>query len=103
MDLYPPSEWGVSTVNKHSVLDCVLPPYTAQNTKAQDPAEKTINKILDELDPELYQLSMKIHGVFKLIRLALVSLIPNLLDHPEIGFEERSVCFPVSKPVAGHL
>ncbi|KAF9071529.1 hypothetical protein BDP27DRAFT_1446243 [Rhodocollybia butyracea] len=71
LDFYAPSEWGVPTNNKQSVSDCVLPPYTAQNTTVQDPAEKTINEILNELDPELYQLSTKIH------------------DHPEIGFEER--------------
>ncbi|KAJ3798506.1 amidohydrolase [Lentinula aff. detonsa] len=74
-DFGVPSGWGLSA--EQSSLDSFLPPYTTQMNASRTSgvvdsvAGKTINSVLDELEPELYQLSMDIH------------------DHPEIAFQER--------------
>ncbi|KAH7870407.1 amidohydrolase [Lentinula edodes] len=65
-----PSEWGLSL--EQSSFDSSLPPYTTLvDASKSSAAEQTISRVLDELESELHELSMKIH------------------DHPEIAFQER--------------
>ncbi|KAE9399553.1 hypothetical protein BT96DRAFT_965608 [Gymnopus androsaceus JB14] len=50
-----PSDWWLPD-------ESVLPPYTAGTSEGALAAEKTIESSLDELEPELRKLSMKIHA-----------------------------------------
>lgn len=53
-----PSEWWLP---ENSSFESTLPPYTSE--EGVTAAERTIEVSLDELDLELYKLSIKIHGL----------------------------------------
>ncbi|KAJ3976449.1 hypothetical protein EV361DRAFT_838284 [Lentinula raphanica] len=77
-DLDVPCGWGISAEDQTS-YDTLLPPYRdneemiayKQLGEIDCAAQRTVNNVLDRLDPELNQLSLDIH------------------DHPEIAFQEK--------------
>lgn len=65
---------------------------TLEDASKSSAAEQTISRVLNELESELHELSMKIHGlciVSKSCRTWSLKSEPSYADHPEIAFQER--------------
>lgn len=83
------SDWRISA--ERVSFDAYPPPYTSArefDTKGDSIIEQTIDNALDQLAPDLYNLSMNIHGLHN--HMIFSPLSPNIVaDHPEIKFQER--------------
>jgi hypothetical protein len=67
-----------------------LPPYSQLDPQVPKPAFlRTIEAKLDELNPELRELSLQIHGLSYVFKCYFLNTILGAVAHPELMWKEK--------------